>query len=57
MATTNISKAFDSLSDPRIDKTKRHTLINFLSISICSIIASCNDFQSISEYRNLKIMV
>jgi predicted transposase YbfD/YdcC len=54
MDPTTISKAFDSLIDPRIDRTKRHSLINILSIAICAIIAGCDDFQSISEYGKSK---
>jgi hypothetical protein len=37
MATTTISKSFGSLTDPRIDRTKRHPLINLLTISICAL--------------------
>ena len=54
MDPTTISKAFDSLTEPRIDRTKRHPLINILTISICAIIAGCDDFQSISEYGKSK---
>jgi hypothetical protein len=54
MTPTTISKAFGSLTDPRIDRTKRHPLINILTISICAIIAGCDDFQSISEFGKSK---
>ena len=54
MSPTTISKAFESLTDPRMDRTKRHPLINILTISICAIIAGCDDFQSISEYGKSK---
>ena len=54
MDPTMISKAFDSLTDPRVDRTKLHPLINILTISICAIIAGCDDFQSISEYGKSK---
>ncbi len=54
MSPTTISKAFSSLSDPRMKRTKRHPLINILTISICAIIAGCDDFQSISEYGKSK---
>jgi len=54
MNPTTISKAFDSLTDPRMDRTKHHPLINILTISICAIIAGCDDFQSISEYGKSK---
>ena len=51
---TSISKAFGSLTAPQINRTKRHQLINILTISICAIIAGCDDFQSISEYGKSK---
>jgi predicted transposase YbfD/YdcC len=54
MDPTIISKVFDSLTDPRVERTKRHPLINILTISICAIIAGCDDFQSISEYGKSK---
>ena len=49
MATNTISKVFESLTDPRINRTKRHPLINIFTITICATIAGCYDFQSISE--------
>ena len=52
--TTTLSTAFGSLTDPRIERTKYHPLINILTISICAIIAGCNDFQAISEYGKSK---
>lgn len=54
MTPTTISKTFANLSDPRVDRTKYHPLINILTISICAIIAGCNDFASISEYGKSK---
>jgi hypothetical protein len=54
MTPTYISHAFSSLTDPRMDKTKRHPLINVLTISICAITAGFDDFQSISEYGRSK---
>lgn len=54
MTPTTISKAFAHLSDPRMDRTKYHPLINILTIAICAIIAGCNDFASISEYGKSK---
>jgi predicted transposase YbfD/YdcC len=54
MSPTTISKAFSSLTDPRINRTLRHPLINILTISIYAIIAGCDDFESISEYGKSK---
>jgi predicted transposase YbfD/YdcC len=55
MTPTTISKVFSSLEDPRMDRAKHHPLINIITISICAIIAGCDDFQSISEYGKSKI--
>ena len=54
MSSTTICKAFCHLIDPCIDRTKRHPLINILIISICAIIAGCDDFKSIAEYGKSK---
>lgn len=54
MIPTTISKAFSCLPDPRLDTLKRHPFINILTISICAIIAGCDDFQAISEYGKSK---
>lgn len=54
MTPTTISKTFATLSDPRVDRTKYHPLINIVTISICAIIAGCDDFASISEYGKSK---
>lgn len=54
MSPTTISEAFKDLTDPRMNRTKLHPLINILTISICAIIAGCDDFQSISEYGKSK---
>ena len=54
MTETSISKAFSSITDPRIDRTKRHPLVNIITISICAVICGCEDFSSIEEYGKSK---
>ena len=54
MIPTTISKAFSCLPDPRSDTLKRHPFINILTISICAIIAGCDDFQALSEDEKSK---
>jgi predicted transposase YbfD/YdcC len=54
MKPTTISQAFANLTDPRMDRRKRHPLINIITISICAIIAGCDDFCSIEEYGKSK---
>ena len=54
MKPTTISQTFSSLTDPRMDRRKRHSLINIVTISICAIIAGCDDFCGIEEYGKSK---
>jgi hypothetical protein len=55
MKETAISKAFDEITDPGINRRLRHPLVNILTISICAIICGCDDFHSIEEYGKSKI--
>lgn len=55
MQHTTISQAFGHLTDPRCHRTKRHSLVNILTISLCAIISGCDDFNAIEEYGKSKI--
>lgn len=55
MIETTISQSFSSVSDPRMDRCKRHSLTNILTISICAIICGCDDFNAIEEYGKSKL--
>jgi predicted transposase YbfD/YdcC len=54
MKKTTISKTFEHLTDPRMERTKRHPLINILTISLCAIISGCDDFCTMEEYGKTK---
>ena len=53
MKNTTISQVFNNLTDPRMDRRKRHSLVNILTISICAVICGCDDFSAIEEYGKL----
>ncbi len=55
MIETTISQSFSSVSDSRMDRCKRHSLTNILTISICAIICGCDDFSTIEEYGKSKL--
>jgi predicted transposase YbfD/YdcC len=55
MKDTTISQTFSHLTDPRMNRAKRHSLVNILTISICAIICGCDDFSSIEEYGKSKL--
>lgn len=50
MTETTISKALGELTDQRINRGLRHPLVNILTISICAIIAGCDDFCATEQY-------
>lgn len=37
-----------------MDRSKRHPLVNIITISLCAIISGCDDFCSIEEYGHAK---
>jgi predicted transposase YbfD/YdcC len=46
----DIEKYFGGLTDPRVDRTKAHKLIDILVIAICAIICGANDWEAVAEY-------
>lgn len=47
--TASLRDHFSSLPDPRIERTKRHTLIDILSIAICGTICGADGWVEIEE--------
>ncbi|MCX6050285.1 MAG: transposase family protein, partial [Chloroflexi bacterium] len=41
---TTISEHFESLVDPRVERTKLHPLINILSIALCGVLSGADDW-------------
>jgi predicted transposase YbfD/YdcC len=46
----SISAHFAALRDPRLDRTKAHSLPNILVLAICAIIAGANDWEAVAEF-------
>lgn len=54
MKKTTITTAFGHINDPRMNRTKRHNLIDIITISICAIISGCDNFCTIAKYGEAK---
>ncbi len=56
MATkkASIGEHFAALPDPRVDRTKRHSLHDVLVIAICGVICGADDWVSIEQFGNDK---
>jgi predicted transposase YbfD/YdcC len=44
---------FAPLSDPRIERQKKHLLLDIISISLCAIVAGAQSFVEISDFGNI----
>jgi predicted transposase YbfD/YdcC len=41
---------FQDLQDPRVERTRKHPLINVLFIAVCGVLSGANSFASIHEF-------
>lgn len=51
----SIEQHFGDLSDPRVDRTKRHKLIDILVIAICAIIAGADNWEDVEEFGKTRL--
>ncbi len=47
-------EAFTEVEDPRVDRTKRHLLMDILTISLCAVISGCDSWEDVECYGNSK---
>jgi predicted transposase YbfD/YdcC len=49
-SSKSLIEHFSVIKDPRINRKKRHRLIDIIVISICGVICGCDSFVDIEEY-------
>ena len=49
-----INTYFRKLKDPRINRRKKHLLIDIITITICAVICGCNDWQQIETFARCR---
>jgi hypothetical protein len=47
-------KHFEELPDPRLDRKKRHLLMDILVLTLCAVICGATSWESIEDYGNKK---
>lgn len=47
-------ECFEGLPDPRLDRTRRHTLIDILTIGLCALLAGAESFTEMEFYGRKK---
>ena len=51
---TTLVEHFSSITDPRIDRTKRHKLIDILVIAICATICGADGWEEFELFGQAK---
>jgi len=51
----SIERHFGDLTDPRIDRTKLHKLLDILVIAICAIVAGADNWEDIADFGQAKV--
>jgi predicted transposase YbfD/YdcC len=50
-----IEKHFGQISDPRVDRTKEHKLVDLIAIALCAVICGAENWVDIELYGNSKL--
>ncbi|HEY1872188.1 MAG TPA: ISAs1 family transposase [Chitinophagaceae bacterium] len=45
---------FDNLTDPRVERTKLHSLKDIVGLTICAVLSGCDDWEEIEMYGHGK---
>ncbi len=54
-AVSKIEKHFGQVTDPRVDRTKDHKLVNIMAIAICAVICGAENWVDVELYGNSKL--
>ena len=55
MAEASIVAHFSILKDPRIERHKKHNLIDILVLAICGVLSGAEGWEAIEEYGQTKL--
>lgn len=55
MPVGSIIKHFRQVVDPRVERTKRHQLLDIITIAICAIICGADDWVEVEQFGNAKL--
>ena len=54
MKETPIQQYFGKLIDPRVERTKKHPLINIVFIALCAVICGAEDWVSMEQFGKVQ---
>lgn len=50
----SLQEAFSSLEDPRVERHKRHKLIDIIVLTICAVISGAEGWEAIEQFGKTK---
>jgi predicted transposase YbfD/YdcC len=51
----SVLRCFSTLKDPRIDRRKRHQLLDIIAIALCAVIAGADNWQQIEQFGRTRL--
>ena len=54
VSTLSFTLHFSCVTDPRVDRTRRHNLHDILAIAICAVISGCDTWEEVTQYGRNK---
>ncbi len=53
--SVNFIKHFAAIEDPRIERCKRHELMNLLFLSTCAVLSNAEGWEDIEDFGHTKL--
>jgi predicted transposase YbfD/YdcC len=50
-----LEQHFSDLTDPRVDRTKLHKLVDILGIAICAVVAGADNWEDVEAFGKAKV--
>ena len=50
-----LAEAFAGLADPRLDRSKRHSLADILAVALCAVIAGPDSWEEVERFGRAKV--
>jgi hypothetical protein len=54
IAPSSLQEAFDSLEDPRVERHKRHQLLDIIVLTLCAVISGAEGWEAIEQFGEEK---
>lgn len=53
--SANFLKHFATIEDPRIERCKRHELMDILFLSVCAVLSNAEGWEDIEDFDHIKL--